>query len=236
MKKNIIGIPLLVVFIGVLAYALFLLTKSRTFQFFGGLTDRIQTDKKIVALTFDDAPSNQSGTVLSIVNEKNIHATFYMIGKNIETFPHETKLIADQGHEIGNHSYSHERIVLKPYSFIDAEIQKTNTLIRNAGYMDEITFRPPNGKKLFLLPWYLSAHQMKTIMWDVEPDTFVPGDTQAITDYVLAHVRSGSIILMHPFCEKACESDRDALPYVIDGLKAKGYTFVTVSELLKYRK
>lgn len=216
-----------------IGYFLFQLSKSRTFQFFGGLTSRVETSKKVVALTFDDAPAPQTKEVLTILKEKQIKATFYEIGKRIEQYPEIAKEIVGAGMEVGNHSYSHERFYLKSQSFIDSEIQKTNTLIRNSGYRGEITFRPPYGKKLFGLPWYLSQHNIKTITWDVEPDAYVAGNSEEIINYTLDHVRPGSIILLHPFCEKECVADREALPDIIDGLKEKGYTFLTVNELMK---
>jgi peptidoglycan-N-acetylglucosamine deacetylase len=228
-------IPFIIV-LGLLicGYFLFQLSKSRTLQFFGGITNRINTDQKVVALTFDDAPSLQDKEVLDILQEKQIKATFYEIGKAIEEYPEEAKAIVDAGMEIGNHSYSHQRFLFKSLSFIDSEVQKTNTLIRNTGYKGEITFRPPNGKKLFGLPWYLQQHGIKTITWDVEPDTYVAGNSEAIVKYTLDHVQPGSIILIHPFCEKDCVADREALPKIINRLQSRGYKFVTVSELLTY--
>jgi chitin deacetylase len=218
----------------VVGFLLFQISKSRTFQFFGELIARVNTNQKVVALTFDDAPSPYVKEVLSILKEKQIKATFYEIGKGIEQYPLEAKTIVDSKMEVGNHSYSHERMVLKSPSFIDNEIQKTNELIKSSGYRGEITFRPPNGKKLFILPWYLKQRDIKTIMWDVEPDTYVSGDSGAITKYTLDTVQPGSIILIHPLCNKECAMDREALPKIIDGLKLKGYKFVTISELLKY--
>lgn len=217
-------------------YGFFRISKLRTFQFFGGLTARVETNDKVVALTFDDAPNEYSNEVVEILDQKNVKATFYTIGQNIETYPEETKYIVSHGHSLGNHSYSHQRFLLKSWSFIDREIQTTNQLIKNAGYQGEITFRPPNGKKLFLLPLYLKQHTIKTIMWDVEPDTFVSGDSQAIVGYTLEHTKPGSIILMHPFCETTCEADREALPQIIDKLHEMGYQFLTVSELLEYNQ
>ena len=215
----------------VVGYIFFLLSNSRTFQFFGGLINRVNTDKKVVALTFDDAPSSQTEEVLSILKEKEVKATFYEIGKAIEQYPTEAKSISDAGMEVGNHSYSHSRFLLKSQSFIDSEIQKTNQLIRDSGYQGEITFRPPYGKKLFGLPWYLHNHNIKTIMWDVEPDTYVSGNVDLIVNYTLENAKPGSIILLHPFCD-SCASDREAIGKIIDGLEKKGYKFVTVSELI----
>lgn len=229
------GVALILVGVLFLGFVLFQVSKSRTFQFFGGLTYRVNTQQKIVAFTFDDAPSEKTQEVLDILKQKNIKATFYEIGKEIEGHPQEAKAIVDAGMEVGNHSYSHQRFLLKSLSFIDSEIQETNRLIRNSGYQGNITFRPPNGKKLFGLPWYLHLHNIQTIMWDVEPDTYVSDDFKSIADYTISHTQPGSIILIHPFCSTTCEADRKALPVIIDELKNRGYEFVTVSNLLKYQ-
>lgn len=214
-----------------MGYGLFQISKSRTFQFFGGLTSRVKTGEKVVALTFDDAPSESTADVLKILNDKNVKATFFVIGRELVKYPRIGKAIVFSGNELGNHTYSHERMVLKSPEFIADEIEKTNQLIRETGHTGEIFFRPPNGKKLFLLPWYLNEHRMKTIMWDVEPDTY--GKTpDLLVNYTLKNTKPGSIILLHPFCN-ACAADREALPRIIDGLIGEGYSFVTVSELLK---
>jgi peptidoglycan/xylan/chitin deacetylase (PgdA/CDA1 family) len=235
MKKKIFIIFLILICILLsTGYGLFLISKSRTFQFFGEIIARVDTNEKVVALTFDDAPTEYTEPVLTTLQEKHVNATFFAIGNNLEKYPQIGKEIIQQGHEIGNHSYSHQRILLKSQSFIDQEIQKTNTLIRQTGYKGEIFFRPPNSKKLFGLPWYLSQHGIKTIMVDVEPDTY--GSTaDFFVSYTLEHTKPGSIILLHPFC-RTCEAQREAIGRIIDGLQAKGYQFVTVSKLLTYRK
>ena len=222
--------------IGVIAVGLFQVSKSRTFQFFGGLTSSVHTDQKVVALTFDDAPTEYTSVVLSILSGYGVKATFYAIGKNIESYPEETQAIIAGGHELGNHSYSHTRMVLKSLTFITNEIEKTSDLLRQAGYSKTITFRPPNGKKLFLLPYYLSTHSIQTVMWNIEPDTFVHGDSRALTAYTVDHVTPGSIILLHPLCANECQTDREALPMIIDSLRSMGYEFVTVSALLSMGK
>lgn len=193
--------------------------------------------EKIVAITFDDAPSaSTTEEVLDILDRKNVKATFYATGENLEKYSVEAKKIVEKGHELGNHSYSHQRFIFKSQSFVRSEIEKTNQLIRDAGYKDEITFRPPNGKKLFILPWYLSSNNIKTIMWDIEPDSYHQDSAELIEKYTLENVKPGSIILLHPSCYEVCSADRKALPKIIDGLREKGYYFVTISQLLGYSK
>ncbi len=227
---------LLLIILAMVVYGLFELSESRTLQIFGVLISHVNTDQKVVALTFDDAPTEYTNEVLKILSKNNVHATFYAIGQSLENYPDQAKAIVQQGNELGNHSYSHKRFILKSQSFIKNEIKKTDLLIRNAGYTGEITFRPPNGKKLFGLPWYLSQNNIKTIMWNLEPDTYFSNNTNLIVKNVFENIRPGSIILLHPFCGKNCESDREALPKIISGLKEKGYIFVTISELLKYKE
>lgn len=239
-KKKILPIVVLtLVVVVVVSYALFQISKSRTFQFFGSITHRVNTSEKVIALTFDDAPTKYSDEIVDILNEKGIKATFYAIGQNIEQYPDEAKYIAKNGNEIGNHSYSHQRFLLKSPTFVKAEVQRTNELIRNSGYEGEITFRPPFGKKLLALPWYLSQQNIKTIMVDVEAETYMPKlesdseKTQFLVDYTIEHTKPGSIILLHPFC-KQCTASRQAVGQIIDKLQSMGYKFVTVNELLKY--
>jgi len=240
-KKIILTAVCILLILIIVAGVLFKISKSRTFQFWGGLTNRVNTSEKVVALTFDDAPNPQVNEVLSVLKEKNVKATFYEIGENIEKYPQEAKAIVEAGNEVGNHSYSHQRFLLKSVAFAEKEVQETNELIRSTGYLGEITFRPPNGKKLFSLPWYLHKNNIKTITWDVEPDTFAKnlkeGDekTEFLVKNTLENTKPGSIILLHPLCA-SCASDREALGRIIDELQAKGYKFVTVSELLALKQ
>lgn len=237
-KRYSLIIILLLAIISLLLYSLFRISKSRSFQFFGEIIPRVEIDKKIIALTFDDAPTPHTDEVLAILAKKNIKATFYVIGQNVEKYSQEGRNIVQSGHELGNHSYSHQRFLLKPLSFVETEIEKTNQLIRGIGYEGEITFRPSFGKKLLLLPWYLSQHNIKTIMVDVEAETYMPkletdGEKKDfLVKHTLEKTQPGSIILLHPFCE-SCGSSRKAIEPIIDALQADGYQFVTVSELLK---
>ncbi|MFA7216567.1 MAG: polysaccharide deacetylase family protein [Candidatus Paceibacterota bacterium] len=229
-KLFLIVIAILLAVIVVL-YGTYKLMNSRTYQVFGVLITRVDTDEKVVALTFDDAPTAYTNEVLDVLAQKQVTATFYAIGQQIEKYPDLTKKIVANGNELGNHSYSHQRIIFKSQDFINNEIQTTNRLIRQAGYEGKITFRPPNSKKLLGLPWYLDKHDIATVIWDVEPDTYGT-TTEFFVSNAIENTRPGSIILLHPLCD-TCGEQRQALPLIIDALKQEGYTFVTVSELLQ---
>ncbi len=133
---------------------------------------------------------------------------------------------------MGNHTYSHQRMVFKGGRFIDDELDKTNALIRDAGYTGEIMFRPPFGKKLALLPLALKERGMTTVMWSMEPES-EPDAAEAagrIAGYVMENVRAGDIIPLHIMYDGGAAS-REAIPVFVKQLQEKGYSFVAVSEL-----
>lgn len=226
----------LIVAIVALAAIGFQISKSRTFQFFGEIVPRVNTQQKIVALTFDDGPIPGSAEeILSILNEGGIKATFFVTGAELEQNPEPGRKLVAAGHELGNHSFSHSRMVLKTPSFVKFEIERTDELIRQTGYQGPIHFRPPFGKKLFVLPYYLSQHSRKSITWDVEPDsiTEIGKDANKIVEYVLVNAKPGSIILLHVMYPSRKESLK-SVKGIIAGLKSRGYEFKTVSELLSF--
>lgn len=218
----------------VCAALLWNVSKSRTFQFLGEIYSRVDTNEKVVALTFDDGPTDKTDEILSVLRDLNLKATFFVIGGDLEKNMIEGKKIVAAGHELGNHTYSHERMVLKSIDFVQREIEKTDSLIKEAGYHGEILFRPPYGKKLFLLPYYLKQHNRKTIMWDLEPESYpeVAISSENITKYVLENTKPGSIILLHVMFYSREESVK-AIEGIVTGLRQQGYTFKTVLELLQ---
>lgn len=210
------------------------ISRSRTFQFFGELTPRVNTSQKAVALTFDDGPTvNGTDQILTILAEQNIKATFFVTGAELENNLDQGRKIVAAGHELGNHSYSHVRMMLVTPSFVKQEIESTDKLIRDAGYQGEILFRPPYAKKLFALPYYLSKTGRKSITWDVEPESYpeIDADADNIVEHVLSKTRPGSIIILHVMYPNRRESMK-AVKKIVEGLKAQGYSFKTVSELL----
>lgn len=215
-------------------FGLWELSKSRTYQLFGEIVPRVEIDRKIVALTFDDGPAPaHTDEILRVLKEENVRATFFLTGGEMEKHPTEAKKIVADGHEIGNHSYSHARMVLVSPSFVRDEIERTDALIRAAGYEKTPHFRPPYGKKLLTLPLYLSQANRKSITWDVEPESFpeIAGKSDEIVKHILANTRGGSIILLHVMYDPERKS-LNAVKPVIEGLRNKGFQFATVSELL----
>jgi len=218
-----------------MAFLLFMVSRSEDKQLMGTLIDRVDTDRKVVALTFDDGPTPEyTQDLLGILQAHDIKATFYLVGKNMERNVDETRAILNAGHDIGNHSWSHPRMVFKSQQFIAKEIESTDRVIRAAGYSEVIHFRPPFGKKLIALPYYLNKTNRTSITWDVAPERQLGemASTEEIVEYTLANTKPGSIILLHVMYPSR-KNSMQAVPGIITGLRADGYEFVTVSELLK---
>jgi chitin deacetylase len=235
MKKRIALIA--VVLILVISVGLRQVSRSRTFQFFGEIIPRVDTSQKIVALTFDDGPTPEAtDQILAILSEMNVRATFFVTGAELEQNLEQGKKLVAAGHQLGNHSYSHVRMFFVTPSFVKQEIESTDKLIRETGYQGDIHFRPPYGKKLFTLPYYLWKHRRKSITWDVEPDSYpeIAADANKIVEHVLANVRPGSIIILHVMYPNRRESMK-SVKMIVEGLRAEGYEFKTVSELLAAR-
>lgn len=228
--------PTIFIFICVctLLFILYRWVTAKTVQSGGEILDRIHTKDKVVALTFDDGPNKHVPEILRMLDEGKIKATFFLVGEDIDTFPELARSILDMGHQIGNHSYSHKRMIFKWPQFIRLEVLKTDDAIRRIGYTEEIVFRPPYGKKLLYLPRHLGLLGKKTIMWNVNPDArlFLHTNPKRFAKHVVKYTKPGSIILLHPMNNTA---DRLAIPKIIQNLKQKGYQFVTVHELLKFR-
>jgi peptidoglycan/xylan/chitin deacetylase (PgdA/CDA1 family) len=229
MKRKLIFIGLGMLFVFLLLLGTYKLMNSRTYQLFGGLTEQIETNQKVVALTFDDGPTKNVNQILPLLDKYNAKATFFLIGDEIEKHPEEAKKIVDAGHQIGNHTYSHNRMVFKTPSYIKEEIQKTDQLIQKAGYKGEVDFRPPNGKKLVGLPYYLNKHNRDTITWNIEPDSYYTNASDKV-NYVTKNIKPGSIILMHPMYDDT-GNELQAIEGVLQALSNGGYTFVTVNKL-----
>jgi peptidoglycan-N-acetylglucosamine deacetylase len=237
MKKFLIIFIVSILSLITLGYSLLEVINSRSFQFFGGIVRKVDTKEKVVALTFDDGPTKKTDEILKVLEKVDIKATFFLTGQEIEKNFEETKKIVDAGHELGNHSYSHQRMIFKSPHFIKNEIEHTDKLIRKAGYEGTIQFRPPNGKKLIVLPYYLKKHNRKTILWNIEPDSYpeIASDSKKMIEHVTKKIEPGSIILLHIMYESRKES-LESIEGIVTELKEKGYTFKTVSELLDYEE
>jgi peptidoglycan-N-acetylglucosamine deacetylase len=209
---------------------------SPKIQLLGKFVTHVNTKEKVVALTYDDGPNPpDTDRLLDVLEQLQVKATFFVIGKQVEQYPETVKLMLNQGHELGNHSYSHPKMLWKSPKFIRSEIQETDRLLREVGVAGNIHFRPPYGLKFVLLPYVLRQLGKVTISWNVDSEDYQKLESQAIVDNVLDLVKPGSIILLHDSLDNL-GGDRSktiaATKILIEKLLINGYQFKTISELL----
>ncbi len=223
--------------LALVAVGAYWLMDSLTVQLLGDHVSQVDTTRKVVAITFDDGPANlYVDDIIGDLRRYGARATFYVVGADARANPEAMSVLVAAREEIGNHSYDHRRLVFVSTSTCDDELSSTDAVIRAAGYSGPVTFRPPYAKKLLSLPYVLWRAGRTTVMWDLAPDSRddIRDDAQAMTQYVVDHVRPGSIVLLHPW-PGANAATRRALPLILGALRAQGYSFLTVSELLALR-
>jgi peptidoglycan/xylan/chitin deacetylase (PgdA/CDA1 family) len=210
------------------------LARSRTFQLFGILVAETHPRERIVALTLDDGPSGTIGdSLIDVLRAHGAHATFFVTGGELAASPGTGAKLVAAGHELGNHTYTHRRMVLVTPGRIREEVERTDSLLRAAGQRGPIWFRPPFGYKLLGLPRYLASTGRTTVMWSIEPDSYrdVAATPAGIVRHVLDRVRPGSIITLHPWYPSR-HTSRAAIGPLVDSLHARGYRVETAGTLL----
>ncbi len=191
-----------------------------------------KTDKKIVALTFDDGPDDVvTPKVLDILKRFKIKATFFFLGKQIEKNPAVVRRAQREGHLVLNHSWSHPRLSeVTNNQFID-EIKKTEKALSRLIGPRPLLMRPPHGDVNRNIFHQLKNLGYKIVMWSLDTMDWKAKESSAISDKVLSEIHPGAIVLMHSQGDKMLTAN--SLPVMIKGLKAKGYRFATVDRLLK---
>ncbi|MFW0785183.1 polysaccharide deacetylase family protein [Gordonia sp. CPCC 206044] len=231
-RRTVVVLAVVALLVGA-ALGTYKLANSRTVMVAGDLVARVDTDERVVALTFDDGPSpTVAEELLSTLRNEGVIATFFLIGANVVEHPASAQALATAGHQLGNHSFTHQRMWFHTPGWYADEIDRTNEALRSIGYQRPLRFRPPYGKKLIGLPRALSSRDMTAVMWDVDPLDVGASTPQAITEYVKDEVRPGSIVLLHPWNS---QSVRASIGPVVRTLKADGYRFVSVDQLLALR-
>lgn len=212
------------------AAGLWQVSRARCFALTGPVICRVETTRPFVALTFDDGPTPLGvDAVLPVLAKHHAQATFFLIGAEIARRPDLARKLSEAGQEIANHSDTHRRMVFRSPGVYDRELTRTAAALRSVGGASNL-FRPPHGKKLIGLPIAVQRHGLRMVLWDVEdPST---DDPRAFAREVVAAARPGSIILVHAMYP-ANATARQALPLILDGLRAKGLQPVSVSTLLQ---
>lgn len=194
---------------------------------------KINTDKKEIALTFDDWGRDITITkILDILDKYNIKASFFLRGNGVEKNPNLAKAIAEAGHDIANHTYSHPVITNITPEELQYEVVKCHQVLTEAiQEQPKMFFRPPTGEINEATAKIIADCGYKTIsLFDVSPhDWDVKNSAEDIVNFILENTDKGSIILLHLQDEI---STVESLPTIIENLKSMGYSFATISELM----
>ena len=194
----------------------------------------VHVDGPYIAMTFDDGPSEKlTPGLLDILAQHHIHATFFVIGKNAAEYAEILQRAVREGHEIGNHSWSHPAFGKMRDESVRNELQKTDDAIRAAIGTRPVLMRPPYGSiRARQKHWIYSEFGYRTILWDVDPLDWKRPGSAVVTSRIVRETRPGSIILSHDIHPGTIK----AMPATFDQLQAKGFKFVTVSELIAMGK
>ncbi|WP_084031619.1 polysaccharide deacetylase family protein [Anaerobacillus arseniciselenatis] len=195
-------------------------------------------EQKLVALTFDDGPdSHYTPQILDILKEKNVRATFFVMGQQVEHYPNIMKRIVEEGHGIANHTWSHPQLPQVMTSQLKEEVTTTQNIMQKTVGRSPDLFRPPFGALTKSDALVLQEMGMRNIMWTVDTLDWSGLSAEEILAIVHRDISPGGIILQHNFQPHAptarlLDGSVEALQQIIDDLRAKGYQFVTVQTLL----
>ncbi len=187
-----------------------------------------------IAMTFDDGPSAENTPrLLDILKKRGIKATFFLLGECVAQNPELAKRIVAEGHEIANHSWSHPSLNKLGEDGITSQLQRTHEIVEEKTGVSMTLMRPPYGA---LTPnqrgWVNKKWGYKIILWDVDPLDWKVRNAAHVEHEILKQTVSGSIVLSHDIHKTTV----DAMPETLDALAAKGFKFVTVTELLAMNK
>jgi peptidoglycan/xylan/chitin deacetylase (PgdA/CDA1 family) len=191
----------------------------------------VHTDGPYIAMTFDDGPSaTLTPKLLDLLAERHIKVTFFVIGENVAEHPEIVARAAQEGHEIGNHSWSHPNFAKMSQESVRSQLQRTDDAIKNATGKRPTLMRPPYGSLTEREKhWIHDEFGYQIILWEVDPYDWKRPGPAVVRNRILKETRPGSIVLSHDIHPGTIE----AMPSTLDALEAKGFKFVTVSELIR---
>lgn len=190
-----------------------------------------KTGGQKIALTFDDGPHpHYTAEILDLLAKWEVHATFFVIGKNAEAHPELVRRMAAEGHEIGNHTYSHPRLRGIGFEELAAEISKNRTLLAALTGTAPTLFRPPEGVTNPNVLAIAEAAPCRVVLWSIDTRDWALRPAGEIVRSVLHDVKDGDIILFHDYVVGKSPTPT-ALRLLLPRLVEMGYSFVTVSEL-----
>lgn len=192
----------------------------------------VKTNEKVVAITFDDGPTEYTPLALRLLKEYAQKATFFCIGKQVLLHKEIVKSIAEQGHLIGNHTFSHSKQMgFKNATQVIDEIQKTDEALKATIGQTTQYFRPPFGVTNPSVRRAIIASKHTVIGWNIRSLDTVKQDEVNIFNRIKRQIKPGSIILLHDTSEKSIK----VLEHLLIYLKEENYKSLTVEDLLKLK-
>ncbi len=191
-----------------------------------GTEEAPEEDVKKIAITFDDGPHpSYTEQLLDGLRERGVHATFFVTGEHAELHPDIIRRMQEEGHLVGNHTYSHLQLTKSNREVFKEELIKTNDILEEITGEEVQYVRPPYGS------WDKSFEKelnMFPVLWNVDPLDWCSGNVSRIVEKIVSKTGENDIILMHDYYDTSVTAALQA----IDELQEKGYTFVTVEEIL----
>jgi peptidoglycan/xylan/chitin deacetylase (PgdA/CDA1 family) len=194
----------------------------------------VHVDGPYIAMTFDDGPSaTLTPKLLDILAAHHIKATFFVLGEMVAQHPEILARAAQEGHEIASHSWSHPNLAKMSQEGVRSQLQRTDDAIKNATSQRPTLMRPPYGSiTAHEKRWIHDEFGYRIILWDVDPLDWKRPGPAVVRSRILKETQPGSIVLSHDIHPGTIE----AMPSTFDALEAKGFKFVTVSELIRMAK
>jgi peptidoglycan-N-acetylglucosamine deacetylase len=190
-------------------------------------------DRRRVALTFDDGPDPvRTPALLDTLAELSTPATFFVLGKQVDAHPEVARRIVDEGHELGNHTYSHRYLPLQRSAAVTRELAATDAAIERATGIVPSLARPPYGGRSTRTVRAFDRSGKRTVLWDVNSFDWKGTTAREIVERVLARVRPGSIVLLHEAREGG-EVTIEAVRMLVPALRERGFELSTTSETLQ---
>ncbi|RDY24895.1 polysaccharide deacetylase family protein [Romboutsia maritimum] len=195
-------------------------------------------EEKVVALTFDDGPDEDfTPQVLDILKKYNVKATFFVVGEKVQFNPEILKMEKEEGHEIGNHTFTHINVEKRNYQEVEREISKTQEAIKKVIDKEPKLFRPPYRAINKNICDIIKNKNMNIVLWsNLDPRDWSNPGVYSIVNTIITKVENGNIILLHDYNKARTPKSQtiQALETVIPSLQKKGFKFVTVSELIDH--
>ncbi len=233
------------------AYAGYEIFEQPGNQVFGRTITRGPANERVVALTFDDGPNPPyTNRILQVLEEQHVPATFFVVGRAVDAYPSLVRREVRDGHAIGNHTWDHAHLIVMRRSDIRRTLDRTDAAVYRAARVHTKLMRPPFGSRDWIVMQAAHSLGYAVVMWSVPlANDWEYPPARVIAQRILPHVEDGSIIVLHDgnrgqlcalkhlnphVCDRS--QDIEATRLIVQSLKAQGYRFVTVPQLMTLGK